>query len=239
LTDSAFDAYNELASVASSQNLPLKTLNGFPRSGDPAAFVNSAPVVQAAFDEEILENGRNSPLVELSEDHVLVLRVVAHHPSTVQPLETVRDQIKEELTRNRAQELAEAAASAFLSELNAGGNAEALASGHRGTWHAPTSVERTNADIPTEVLAAAFGLPKPMPGVTVYETVGLANGNHAVLAVANVQPGAPDTVAQTERDQRQKQLADQAALAELASYTGDLRERATVRIPEEVLEPTF
>ena len=42
LTDSAFDAYDELASVASAQNLPLKTLNGFPRSGDPAVFVNSA-----------------------------------------------------------------------------------------------------------------------------------------------------------------------------------------------------
>ncbi len=239
LTDSAFDAYDELASVASAQNLPLKTLNGFPRSGDPAVFVNSAAVVQAAFDEDILENGRNSPLVELAEDHVLVLRVVAHHPSTVQPLEVVRDQIKDELTRNRAQELADAAATAFLSELEAGGDPAALATARGGTWHAPVSVERTNADIPTEVLAAAFGLPKPMPGATVHETVSLANGNHAVLAVANVQPGAPDAVAQAERDQRQRQLADQAALAELASYAGDLRERATVRIPEEVLEPTF
>jgi hypothetical protein len=126
-----------------------------------------------------------------------------------------------------------------LSELEAGGDPAALASAHNGTWHAPVSVERTNAEIPTEVLAAAFGLPKPMPGVIVRETVGLANGNHAVLAVANVQSGEPGTVAQVERDQRQKQLADQAALAELASYVGDLRERATVRIPEEILEPTF
>jgi peptidyl-prolyl cis-trans isomerase D len=170
---------------------------------------------------------------------VLVLRVVAHHPSTVQPLEVVRDQIKDELTRNRAQELADAAATAFLSELEAGGDPAALATARGGTWHAPVSVERTNADIPTEVLAGAFGLPKMMPGATVHETVSLANGNHAVLAVANVQPGTPDAVAQAERDQRQRQLADQAALAELASYAGDLRERATVRIPEEVLQPTF
>ncbi len=50
LGDAAFDAYNELATVAlRSSNLPMKTLMGFPRSGDPSLFANSAAVVQAAF----------------------------------------------------------------------------------------------------------------------------------------------------------------------------------------------
>ena len=80
-------------------NLPIKTLKGFPRSGEPAAFTNSAAVVQAAFAEEIVDNGRNSELVELAEDHVLVLRVVAHHVPTTKPLDEVREQIREELTR--------------------------------------------------------------------------------------------------------------------------------------------
>ena len=239
LTDRAFDAYDELATVATEVGLPLKTLNGFPRSGDPAVFVNSAPVVQAAFDSEVLESGKNSPLVELAEDQVLVLRVTAHHPPALQALEAVRDQIKQELARSRAQQLAEGAASAFLSELQAGGDAATLAEAHEGTWHAPVAMERTNAEVPTEVLAAAFGLPKPAAGETVREAVALANGSHAVLVLANVQPGVPETVAQTERDQRQRQLADNAARAELLSYTGDLRDLATVRIPEEVLEPVF
>jgi peptidyl-prolyl cis-trans isomerase D len=239
LTDRAFDAYDELATVATETGLPLKTLNGFPRSGDPAVFVNSAPVVQAAFDSEVLESGKNSPLVELAEDQVLVLRVTAHHLPTLQPLEAVREQIKQELARSRAQQLAESAASAFLSELQAGGDAATLVEAHNGTWHAPAAMERTNAEVPTEVLAAAFGLPKPPAGETVREVVTLANGSHAVLVLSNVQPGVPETVAQTERDQRQRQLADNAARAELLSYAGDLRDLATVRIPEEVLEPVF
>ena len=53
LGDKAFDAYNELATVAAELQLPLKTLTGFPRTGDTAAFANSAAVVQAAFDEEV------------------------------------------------------------------------------------------------------------------------------------------------------------------------------------------
>ena len=103
LGEAAFDAYNELATVASAMNLPIKTLMGFPRSGDPNAFTNSAAVVQAAFAEEIVDSGRNSELVELADDHVLVLRVAAHHVPTTKPLDEVREQIREELTRERAQ----------------------------------------------------------------------------------------------------------------------------------------
>jgi hypothetical protein len=42
---------------------------------------------------------------------------------------------------------------------------------------------------------------------------------------------------QAERDQQQRQLADQSARAELTGYIGNVRADATVRIPPEVLEP--
>ena len=238
LTERAFDAYNELATVATEMNLPLKTLMAFPRTGDPAVFPNSAPVVQAAFDDQVVDSGRNSSLVELSRDHVLVLRVTAHHEPTPKPLEQVHDQIRDELKRARAQDLAEQAATAFLAAIEApGADPSALAKQQNGTWMPPAVVERTNAAIPTEVLAAAFGLAKPPQGEVERQAVALANGNHAVLVLSSVQAGTPDSVAQSDRDQRQRQLADQSAYAELTGYVGSLREQATVRIPDDVLEP--
>jgi peptidyl-prolyl cis-trans isomerase D len=240
LGDKAFDAYNELATVASELQLPLKNLAAFPRTGDTAAFENSAAVVQAAFDEDVIESGKNSALVELADDHVLVLRVTAHHVPTVKPLADVHDQIKEELTRARAEELAENAANAFLAGIQQpGADPAALATAENGGWFPAAWVERTDASVPTEVLAAAFALPKPQAGAVAREQVALANGSHAVLVLSNVQPGSPDTVAQTERDQRQRQLADQSAYAELTSYIGTLRDQATVRIPDDILNPQY
>jgi hypothetical protein len=67
--------------------------------------------------------------------------------------------------------------------------------------------------------------------------VALANGNQAVIVLSGVMPGEPSSMTQAERDQRQRQLADQSAGAELESYVGNLRAQATVRIPEEILEP--
>jgi peptidyl-prolyl cis-trans isomerase D len=213
---------------------------GFPRTGDPATFPSGAPVVQAAFDDQIVDSGRNSTLVELSRDHVLVLRVTAHHVPTPKPLEQVHDQVRDELKRARAQELAEQAAQAFLAAIEKpGADPAALATQQNGGWTAPAAVERTNAAIPTEVLAAAFGLAKPAQGEVKREHVALANGNHAVLVLSNVQAGVPENVPQTERDQRQRQLADQSAYAELTGYVGTLREQATVRIPKDVLEPQY
>jgi peptidyl-prolyl cis-trans isomerase D len=240
LGDKAFDAYNELATVASEMQLPRKTLAAFPRTGDSDVFPNSAPIVQAAFDDQLLESGRNSELVELADDHVVVLRVTAHHLPMAKPLAEVHDQIKDELTRAGAEELADAAASAFKTAIEQpGADPAAAAAAQNGTWFPPAWVERTDATVPTEVLAAAFALPKPEGGAVAREAVALANGNHAVLVLSNVQPGSPDSVDQAERDQRQRQLADQAAYAELTSYIGTIREQATVRIPDEVLNPQF
>ena len=237
LGEAAFDAYSELATVASSMNLPLKTLMGFPRSGDTGAFTNSAAVVQAAFAEEIVDNGRNSELVELAEDHVLVLRVVAHHVPTTKPLDEVREQIREELTRESAQTRSEEAAEAFLMALEQGGDPAELAAASGGTFMPAAWVTRTDEAVPTEVLSAAFGMPKTAAGAAQREIIALANGGQAVIVVTGVEAGEPATMTQTERDQRQRQLADQAARADLTGYAGNVRESATVRIPDAILNP--
>lgn len=239
LAERAFDAYNELATVASEMQVPVKTLMGFPRTGDPAVFQNSGPVVQAAFGDDVVDSGRNSQLVELAPDHVVVLRVTAHRLPEVEPLEAVRDRIKEQLTRSHAQELAEAAAQAFLHDLEQGIDPTKAAMAHNGVWHAPALVERTDAGVPTEVLSGAFALPKDQVGNAKRQEAALANGGHAVFMVSKVEAGEPTNVPQGDRDQRQQDLAEQSALAELTSYAGNLRRQATVKIPDEVLNPTY
>jgi len=237
LGDAAFDAFDELTSVATATGLPVKSLMGFPRSGDSSIFENSAPVVQAAFGDEIVDSGRNSELVEVEETHVLVLRVVAHHVPTTKPLDEVREQIRAELMRERAIELAEEAASAFLTEIETGADPAARAQAHGGKWNAAAWVMRTDANVPTEVLSTAFGMPKATADAPERSSVALANGGQAVVVLTGVQAGEPSTMTQDDRDQRQRQLADQAARAELTGYLGNIRESADVRIPDEILNP--
>jgi len=238
LADAAFNADDELASVADETGLPLKTAMGFPRTGDASLFDNSAAVVQAAFDDEILDSGRNSELIELAEDHVLVLRVTEHHLPMTKPLDEVREQIRDELVRERAQQLAEEAAQTFLADVERGADAAARAAELNGEWHPATWLTRADAAVPTEVLTAAFGMPKTASAsAPLRELVALANGGQAVVVLTGVEAGEPASMSQAERDQRQQQLADQAARAELTGYAGNVRDAANVRIPPAVLEP--
>jgi peptidyl-prolyl cis-trans isomerase D len=237
LGEEAFDAYDNLQPVADATGLPIKTAMGFPRTGDPAVFENSAAVVQAAFAEEIVDTKRNSEIVELAEDHVLVLRVTEHHVPTTKPLDEVRDQVREELVRERAQQLAEEAAAAFLTDIEQGNDPAASAAAHGGMWNAPTWVMRTDANVPTEILSTAFGMPKTDAATPQRESVALASGGQAVIIMSGVKAGEPESMTNEEREQRRQQLAQQAARAELTGYAGNLRAEANVRIPDEVLNP--
>lgn len=237
LSDAAFEAANQLATVASEMQVSLKTAPGFSRSGDPNLFENSAPIVQAAFSDDLVESGRNSEVIELADDHVVVVRVAAHQLPATKPLEDVREQIREELTRERSQQLAEEAARTFFTEFERGADPVSLAATHRGMWNPATWVTRTDDTVPTEVLATAFGMPKVQSGVVHREVVALANGGQAVIALSAVEPGQPTAMSQDERDARQQQLSEQAARAELTGYAGNVRDQATVRIPDDILEP--
>jgi hypothetical protein len=133
--------------------------------------------------------------------------------------------------------LAEEAARAFLAGIERGEDPAALAAMHSGSWTPAAWMTRTDSAAPTEVLTAAFGMPKTAAGVAQRELIALANGGQAIVVVTGVEAGEPTSMTQTERDQRQEQLADQAARAELTGYAGNVRDSATVRIPEEILNP--
>ncbi len=239
LADRAFDAYDELATVATQLNLPLKTFRGFTRSGSVSPFTDNAPVVQAAFAPEVMEQGENSGPVELAEDHVLVLRVAAHHLPAEQPFEAVQEEVKQELIRAQAQRLAADAAQAFIDAYAADADLEALATSLGGEWHAPVWIERTDSALPTQVVSTVFRLAKPVSEASILEAVPLASGDFAVVLLAGVEPGDPDAVTEDERGTAARQLTDQAAMFELTGYAGEIRDEASVRIPDQVLNPTY
>jgi hypothetical protein len=80
-------------------------------------------------------------------------------------------------------------------------------------------------------------MPKADSAAPQRELIALANGGQAVIILTGVEAGEPSSMTQEERDQRQAQLADQAARAEITSYAGNVRNSADVRIPDDVLNP--
>lgn len=238
LADAAFEAYDELQSAADAVGLPLKRIEGFTRAGDPTLFPNGNPVITAAFNDEAIISGRNSQLLELSDDQVAVIRVTAHHPPEAEPLEDVADDIRQELARNKARNLARAAADVYLAllggELDRGAE---LAETQGATWVGPHWVVRNDASDPPELRSTAFAQPGTWAGPGITQRVTLSEGDEAVLLLTAVEPGAPENIDTEERELRRSQLTEYQANVEVEAYARGVRDRATVRIPEEILDP--
>ena len=218
--------------------LPLKTLMGFlAQWRSERCSTNSAAVVQAAFGDEIVDSGRNSELVELADDHVLVLRVAAHHVPTTKPLDEVREQIREELTRERAQRACRRSGAGVPRGVRA-----RRRSGRRAPRRmAARGIRRrgSRARMPSRrprCCRRRSACRRPWPASPQRELVALANGGQAVIVLTGVEAGEPASMTQEERDQRQRQLAEQAARAELTA-TPERPRRGYGPIPDDILNP--
>ena len=114
-----------------------------------------------------------------------------------------------------------------------------MAQEHGGAWTAASWVERTDGEVPTEVLATAFRLGKPQADAVIRELVSIASGDYAVLVLSAVEAGQPDSVPREEQSLQSRQLAERASMSELTGYATEVRNEATVLIPDLVLNPLF
>ena len=115
----SFEHPQSLVEASDRLQSPIKTSDWFSLVGGAGknSLTQEAKVIQAAFSDEVLIKGLNSPLLELSPEQYVVLRVTEHMPSQQLTLEAVKQSIHQQLTQQKAQALAMTAAENLKKEL--------------------------------------------------------------------------------------------------------------------------
>jgi len=244
LANDAYDARDNLASVAESYGLELQTIEGLTRGGQPDEFANATPIVQAAFDDVAITTGENSDLIELTEDRVAVIRVREHHPPEQRPLDEVADEIRSILEQEAAAELAREAAAAYFEALEAEAGdvllaARSLAEEQGAVWNEAQWIERDSVAVPASIVSLVFSQQQPESTTPAILRTGLSGGDQAVVLFTAAEPGRPEDVVAVDREARQEQLRNIAAQIEVNAYAVDARVESRVRVPDEILDPQF
>ncbi|HEY5666453.1 MAG TPA: SurA N-terminal domain-containing protein [Gammaproteobacteria bacterium] len=245
LANDAYDARDDLASVAEAFGLELETIERLTRSGNTDRFVDPTPVIALAFDETAIATQENSDLIELSDERVAIIRVSAHYLPEPRPFEDVAEEIRSILAREAAERLAAEAATAYLDALNADESgdllavAEALAAEHGATWNAPRWIDRNTTDAPAAVAAMIYAQPKTALEQPEILRTAAGNGDEAVALFIRAEPGYPEDIPVADRELGQQDLAQSTAAMEINAYAAAARGEANVRVPDEVLEPQF
>ncbi len=236
LADAAFEFPDDLASIAEAESLELRRVDEFTREGADV-FDDSQPVVAAAFSPEVLLEGQVSPLVEIGDDTVVMVRVIEHREAEPRPLDEVRDEIVEQLRVERASALATETASRMLERLREGADGEALEEEFGLALGDARFVTRQQFNaVPADLLFNVFEQPRPAEGQSRFGRIELDSGDIAVYELLSVEPGDPQQIEAMMRDIEKDRLAREAGFQDFALYISALEQAARVRRQREAVE---
>ncbi|AHK78539.1 peptidylprolyl isomerase [Ectothiorhodospira haloalkaliphila] len=187
----AYENPRSLAAVADATGLEVRETDWLTRDEGEGIGEQDA-VRRAAFSTPVLQEERNSDLLELADGRALVIRVKEHEPSTPRPLEEVEDQIRELIRAEESARLAREAGEVLLQALREGESLSQVTQGLPGELDENRTVTREDARVPNEILRTAFGLSAPREGRHTAGGVSLEDGDYALLTLQEVRNVEPD-----------------------------------------------
>ena len=186
LRELSFNAQS-LSEVAEDAGLLVKTTDYFPRSGGNGVASNNV-VINAAFSDDVLVEGYASEVLELGDDHFIVVKLNEFKDEELRSLAEVKDSINKKLADEKLEVLMKDQSEKFLVELRNGETIEAVARNNNLDWQVVLSANRRVSDQNPEINAEVFKLNTPN-GSPTYDYFVLQNGDFVVASVESVSSG--------------------------------------------------
>lgn len=156
---------------------------------DAPGIASDPKVMESLRSPEVLEDGRNSAPLKLSDEHVVILRLREHQKPRRLSLEEATAAIRLDVLRKKAAGKAREKALAVKSAIEAGGSMDDVAQGAGITVSRLEQARRRSPGASPEILAAAFTTARPAEGKTGVGSLSLPEGGEVVFTVSNVTDG--------------------------------------------------
>ncbi|RLV59337.1 peptidylprolyl isomerase [Parashewanella curva] len=223
LADTSYEVPDTLEDAAKAVNAKVMHSGLFARN-NPPAVLNDPKVIKAAFSEQVLDQGMNSDVIELGDNHVIVLRVNEHKVAGTKSFDEVKADIVARIKQDKANDQAKIKAEEYAASIKAGKPEVKLTT--------KANVHRYDRELQLELVSEVFKLSKPEQAPTV-GTVELTNG-YAVVALDKVNPaeGINDAVIGS----LQQQLANNFSELDYRSLIAYLKSKAEITYAEDANE---
>ena len=227
LANFSYEHPDSLEAAAKALDAPIQDSGWFSRQGGEGIAANPK-LIESAFGEDVLKRGVNSEPLELAPGHVVAIRIKEHRDATPRTLEESREDIVKILREQQARETIAKDAETLKSRAAKGEPLQTLAKELGGKHQNAGLVSRDAPGVDRAVLATAFRLPQPETGKVALGSIALANGDQAVLEVAQVIPGQKDALSEAERKSIAQQLAQQAGSGQFEGLVDSARIKTKV-----------
>ena len=151
----AFELPDELEELATTLEKTVASSTLFTRSAPPAELADTQ-ILNAAFSLELIEDRVNSELIELSDEHVIVVRVEEHQPVRTRTFDEVSSEVTVALTQELSLEQAEAWMTDIQARLQAGESVDSLLTEQSIAWVEENGVERFSTVLANDLKTQLF-----------------------------------------------------------------------------------
>ncbi len=216
-----------LASAAEQLGVSVSISQPFSRDEGLGLF-NESSLRSAAFSDDVLVDGNNSDVIELSGSRFVALAVKERLPEGTRPLTEVRDGIAAQL----GLEAQDRAMRTLVDEVNAslknGETLESVSTAKGYEWRVELAATRQNVNLPSSVLQSSFS--KRSADTETVSAVRLDDQSYALVQLARTQAGREDTMVGAERDALLQEVSDVSASLVRQEFMADLKRRGDVVI---------
>jgi peptidyl-prolyl cis-trans isomerase D len=228
LANVVYETPDSLKPAADELGLQVQQSDWIGRTGGEG-LLGHPKVTAAAFSEEVLNERRNSDLIEPEKDSLqaLVVRVIDHREASTRPLDSVREEIAATLSQERARKAAWEAAQAGAEKLRGGADWSAVAGEDKP--EEPGLVGRNDPKVPAPVRSLAFTMPAPSEGGQA--SIGTAvfeDGDAAIVRVTRVEPGEVKQPQGGATDQERSALSQLMGRQAYEAVLEDMERRAKI-----------
>lgn len=222
LADLAFSS-DSLEYPSEQFDLELQTRSGVTREGNQAPF-DHAGLIRQLFSGDVLNEGFNTELIDVSQTSAVVARVSEHHPEEPLPLAEVSGQIRDRLERERTLSLLREEADELLAQMKDG-----QATPEGSDWTRYDDVVRDQSELAAPVRSVVFAL--PAPGDEGFSFGTAEDGSDVVIvALSDVTDGDVDEGSEDVKNMSLF-LAQMNGQSEYQAYVQTLRDKAEVERP--------
>jgi peptidyl-prolyl cis-trans isomerase D len=220
---------DNLESAAQAIGSTVKVTPAFERSGGEGIAANGK-VIEAAFAKDVLEQGQNSKVIEMPGDKAVVVRLKEHLASRVKPLQEIKPQVVETLTRQKISTQLQALAQEAIAKIQAGSAAETYAKSQGFAFAKYDAVDRFKSIDNREAMQHAFSMLKPAEGQSHWESFATAEGAQLVIGLTAVVKGEVKDLDPQQLAAMRAQVESQVSADELTAYETVHFSTATVKM---------
>ena len=185
LSNASYENNDSLQPAADETGLELQTSDWIDRNSNEG--IGAFPqVLGAALTDDVKNNGLNSDVLAVGENHAVVVRTIEYADAEPKALDEVREDIVKLVQTEKATEELTGLADTLVTELEGGADAAALAEEHEGEYTETAAVGRNDTETDNRLVRELFTMPKPEGESVSYRRATDSNGDIVVIAFSGI-----------------------------------------------------